>query len=68
MHSKPMPESSGTFQDDWQPSDRACPKCNQTGQVFWRLWESSCGGYEDEKFQCRNPECRHVWWIDGIDS
>jgi hypothetical protein len=63
-HMTPMPESSGTFGDDWKPCERKCPKCS--GPVVYRTWESSCGGYEDDKFKC--TKCGHTWWVDGCDS
>lgn len=43
----------------------ACRKCRATG-VTETVWESTCGAYEDYKFEC--PQCGHVWWMDGIDS
>lgn len=66
MHSKPMAESDGAFNNKGELSDRICIKCNQKGKVYIQIWESSCGGYEDVKFTCRN--CGKVWWIEGSDS
>lgn len=63
MHTKSMSESEGEFTDT-KFSTRSCPKCN--GQVKVETWESSCGGYEDYKYTC--VQCKHVWWVDGIDS
>lgn len=31
----------------------------------YRVWESSCGGWEDYQYRC---EAGHTWWVDGIDS
>ncbi len=66
MHTGPMKDSEGTFKAG---SERryTCPKCKQN-TVTCRVWESSCGGYEDYKYNCENPECKHSWWVDGIDS
>ena len=58
-------ESEGTFSDPEQ-SDRKCPKCDSP--MILKIWESSDGGYEDEKYTCSNQKCRHVYWVDGIDS
>ena len=44
-----------------------CYKCQQE-TVTCKVWESSCGGWEDYKYSCENPECLHSWWVDGIDS
>lgn len=63
MHTGPMPDSAGDF-DNWKPSERTC-KCGQK-TVRYRVWESSCGGYEDLNFNC--TACNHSWWVDGCDS
>lgn len=65
MHDKPMKESEGTFTRS-ATATRTCPKCH--GPVTVQLWESNCGGFEDEKYTCDDPNCRHVWWVDGPDS
>ena len=65
MHSQPMSEDQGKF-GGWQPDPRACPACKTSEQVYYRLWESNDGGFEDYKYHCR--ACGKVWWIDGIDS
>lgn len=56
----------GEFSDDWTKTERT--KCRACGSpdVFYRVWESSCGGYEDYKFRCR--ACDHSWWVDGPDA
>lgn len=64
MHTKAMKDSEGVF-DEWKPSDRPCPKCKSL-TIQYRIWESSCGGYEDLNFKCSN--CYHSWWVDGCDS
>lgn len=66
MHTKPMAESEGTFDGDWRKSDRPCPHCKAVGQRYYKVWESSCGGYEDEKNECR--ACGKVWWVEGPDA
>lgn len=66
MHSQPMNETDGTFQET-EPSDRPCPKCQASAdRVRMKAWESSCGGYEDYKFTCMG--CGYEWWVEGIDS
>lgn len=62
MPGVPVP---GEFTDEWKPSKVACRGCGGS-QVFYRVWESSCGGYEDYKYECRG--CGKEWWVDGIDS
>lgn len=42
-----------------------CRKCPST-TVTYRIWESTCGGYEDHHFTC--TECGHDWWVDGPDA
>jgi len=42
-----------------------CPKCSNLS-LSKRIWESSCGGYEDVKYECSS--CGYYYWIDGIDS
>ncbi len=64
MHTGPIADSAGTFAQE-RDVDRPCPKCG-VRPVKMRVWESSCGGYEDEAYRC--PACDHSWWIDGIDS
>jgi len=63
VHTKPMAESEGSF-GDWKPSKSRCEVCG--GEVLFRIWESSCGGYEDYKFKCTS--CGKVRWVDGPDS
>lgn len=62
-HTEPMPETSGEFTTS-KLSKRPCPQCG--GPVHVELWESSCGGYEDEKYTCTT--CHHTWWVDGPDA
>lgn len=66
MHTKPMEDSEGTFN---KPNScfYKCRKCGENTATC-RSWESSCGGYEDYKYECQNKDCKFVWWVDGIDS
>lgn len=65
MHSNPISDDHGVFKN-CTLTDRKCPKCSSS--MVSKTWESSCGGYEDEKYLCTNLECKYVYWIDGIDS
>lgn len=65
MHTGPMSETQGDLSDA-RESSRKCPKCQAAMTV--ETWESSCGGYEDYKYTCTDAKCRHVVWVDGIDS
>lgn len=62
MHTKPMAETDGDFTaEHW--SKRPCRKCGKFN-VSYRVWESSCGGYEDAKeYTCR--DCTSTWWGAG---
>jgi len=62
---KAYAESDGVF-DTERSADRKCPKCQSPMSV--KVWESSCGGYEDEKFTCSDVRCGHHFWVDGPDS
>lgn len=70
MHTKPMSESEGNFQNGWLPTVAENPQfcCRNCGSqdVWYRLWESSCGGYEDVKYQCRG--CGRIWWVESADA
>jgi len=63
-HMAPMPDSAGEF-DEWKKCSVPCPKCKGT-ERYYRVWESSCGGYEDEQHECR--ACGWKQWFDGPDS
>lgn len=70
MHTAPMAESEGKFEDGWKPTkaenpDFKCCKCG-SDDVHYKIWESSCGGYEDVKYECRG--CKRRWWCEGSDS
>ena len=64
MHTGPMKESEGVFRHP-QATNCQCRKC-KGGPVVYEIWDSSCGGYEDYKYTCK--ECNYTWWVDGIDS
>ncbi len=60
-----MPET-----DDWKPTKAENPefKCRVCGSndVWYSIWESSCGGFEDVHYECR--ACKRDWWIESSDS
>ncbi len=58
-----MSDSQGTF-EGWKKSETPCRICS--GVVLYRLWESSCGGYEDYNFKCKG--CGKDWWVEGADA
>jgi hypothetical protein len=65
MHTAPMKDSEGTF-NEWRLSEVAtCWKCT-SDRVEYRVWESNCGGYEDNQYRC--IACGEQWWVEGIDS
>lgn len=66
MHTKQISESDGKFEKEGIAGELFCPKCKRNGVMRWKIWESSCGGYEDVKYTC--GACGHYWWIDGADS
>lgn len=64
-HTRQMADSEGAF-GAYRPAEAAmCHKC-KSNDVEFRLWESSCGGYEDLNYHCKS--CDAQWWVDGIDS
>ncbi len=65
MHTGPMPDSAGEF-DQWRAAKRRCPKCGGAVQV--RDWESLDGAYVDQQFECLESNCGHRWWVDGPDA
>lgn len=66
MHTGPMSELDGDFSEP-EKEKYVCHKCGQKSATC-KVWESSCGGYEDYKYECQNKDCKHSWWVDGIDS
>lgn len=65
MHTRPMAESNGEFTKEGKKPVTKCPRCGKFS-VYYKLWKSSCGGYEDTKYKC--DECGYSWWVDGPDS
>jgi DNA-directed RNA polymerase subunit RPC12/RpoP len=65
MHTAPMADSQGEFQEFKVQPDVPCRKCG-VHAVSMREWESSCGGWEDYQYRC--AACGHKWWVEGIDS
>lgn len=59
-----MPHTS-----DWKPTKLENPefkhKCG-SDDVWYRKWESSCGGYDDIKYECRG--CGKKWWVESADA
>ncbi len=58
-----------TFTCDWiKVPTRFGFKCQACGsqEIEHRVWESSCGGFEDFQYHCLG--CDRRWWVDGIDS
>ena len=64
MHTKPMEDNEGTFSEPNSCKSK-CPKCGKD-EVEFKVWESSCGGYEDYKYRCNS--CGHRWWVEGADA
>jgi DNA-directed RNA polymerase subunit M/transcription elongation factor TFIIS len=67
MHTGPVP---GEYTNAWKPTKVENPKfvCRKCGSddVWYRKWESSCGGYDDTKYECR--ACERTWWVEGADA
>lgn len=57
-----------SYQHDWRAveDDVPCRKCNVAGQIKYRKWESSCGGFEDYHYRC--VACGKDWWCEGGDA
>ena len=64
MNLQQLSDSDGKF-SDMTPCEAKCQNCGEQ-KVSYRMWESSCGGYEDYKFTCR--ACGHSWWVEGTDA
>jgi hypothetical protein len=67
MHTGPVP---GKFETEWKPTKTEdntffCRQCGSS-DVWYRVWESSCGGYEDIKYECRG--CGRTWWVESDDA
>jgi DNA-directed RNA polymerase subunit M/transcription elongation factor TFIIS len=70
MHTREMAESEGTFRGDWKPTRAENPrfKCRKCGSddVWYRVWDSDDGGFEDVEYECRG--CGRKWWFEGSDA
>jgi hypothetical protein len=64
MHTKPMRIADGKL-SAWTKSAEPCSECGQIA-VRYRVWESSCGGYEDVQHRCDG--CGRSWWVEGPDA
>jgi DNA-directed RNA polymerase subunit M/transcription elongation factor TFIIS len=58
------------MESNWKPTksenpDFTCRKCT-SDNVWYYVWESSCGGYEDYKYHCRS--CNSRWVAEGSDA
>jgi DNA-directed RNA polymerase subunit M/transcription elongation factor TFIIS len=60
----------GDFVGAWKPTAPEAPaftcRACGSGDVWYRRWESACGGYEDIKYECRS--CSRTWWVEGADA
>ena len=65
-HMRQMDESEGDLNKP-KPTGKPCPGCG-SGQELHQTWESSDGGYVDDKYSCSNATCSYTRWVDGIDS
>jgi hypothetical protein len=70
MHTHPMDESEGDFRESWKPTRAENPgfcrrKCG-SNDVYYRIWDSSDGGYVDFQYECRG--CGREWWVEGADA
>jgi DNA-directed RNA polymerase subunit M/transcription elongation factor TFIIS len=67
MHTGPVP---GEYTDGWRDCEITNPnfKCRKCGgkSIKYREWESSCGGYDDTKYACK--DCGYSWWVESSDS
>jgi len=55
----------GKFTSEETKSVLTC-KCGAANMIYYRTWESYCGGYEDIYYKCKS--CSKTWWIEGSDS
>jgi DNA-directed RNA polymerase subunit M/transcription elongation factor TFIIS len=67
MHTNPMAETDGDFKRVGYEGTILCPECKRH-TIYWRLWQSNCGGYVDVKYKCHAPDCGHSWWVDGAHA
>jgi DNA-directed RNA polymerase subunit M/transcription elongation factor TFIIS len=67
MHEGPV---KGDYTSEWKKTEIVnskfgCALCGSK-EVFFRTWESACGGYDDTHYKC--IECGHQWWVESDDS
>lgn len=62
MHTGPVP---GSYTSAWKKEEYVCYKC-KTDNLYFKEWDSSCGGYTDYQYECRN--CGHKWWAESPDA
>lgn len=52
--------------DDWKDAPQYnCPN-DRDHKMESRCVESSCGGFDDYKFRCK--DCGETWWAEGPDA
>lgn len=51
---------------DWKMAEGAACRSCPDGNVWYAVWESSDGAFEDTHYHCRN--CGFDWWVDGPDA
>jgi len=61
-----MSDIDGDYDPEKQIDYQTCPKCGKNDNIWLKVWHSHCGGYEDNRYECKI--CYKVWWIDGPDS
>lgn len=57
------------YETDWtltESADVPCRYCGAKGDIWYREWESSCGGHEDVHYRC--DACGEDWWVEGPDA
>jgi predicted SprT family Zn-dependent metalloprotease len=66
---RPMDESEGEFRADWKPTADENPayrcRCG-SDRVFYRIWDSDDGAYEDIQYECRS--CGRRRWVESSDA
>ncbi len=74
MHAREMHESEGES-TEWQHATLDRPDgtkdpwpCRICGglEVYYRVWESHDGAYEDVNYHCRS--CGRKWWCESDDG
>jgi transposase-like protein len=55
-------ENSGGKISEWKKFECPCNYCGSK-EVYYKLWNSDCGKYEDEYYECRG--CKKTWMVVG---